>query len=64
MDSSTLTPEQIKKYRDWLSNAVPYTEAELSNIPFDSTDYDMAKSRAYMAQKALRKAGLLEEETT
>ena len=36
---------------------------EISQL-IEQGDYDMAKSRAYMAQKALRKAGLLEEETT
>ena len=61
MGSITLSQEKIDKYRQWLNNATPYTEEEMNNIPFDSGDYDMDRCRAYMAQKALKEAGLLEE---
>lgn len=62
MESITLSQERIDKFRQWLKNAIPYTYEEIVNIPFDSTDYDMDRCRAYMAQKALREAGLLDEE--
>ena len=62
MASVTLTPEQIKKYRELLKQTVPYTEEEIMNIPFDSTDYDWNRRKAYSAKKSLQEAGLLDEE--
>ena len=60
--SVTLTPEQIEKYREWLKQAVPYTEKEVMDIPFDSRDYDLGRLKAYSAKKSLQEAGLLDEE--
>lgn len=58
----TLSPEQIEEYRKILMMYIPYSEEEVINIEFDSKDYDFYRLRAYMAQKALREAGLLDEE--
>ena len=45
MDSSIkkqpLTDDEIKMYREWLSEAEPYTDEEIIDIPFDSEDYDL-----------------------
>ena len=60
--SVTLTPEQIEKYREWLKQAVPYTEKEVMDIPFDYRDYDLGRLKAYSAKKSLQEAGLLDEE--
>lgn len=61
MASITLTQEQIEKYKEWLKQAVPYTEEEIMDIPFDSTDYDWSRRKAYAAKKALKEAGLLDD---
>lgn len=61
MDSVTLTQEQIKKFREWLKEAKPYTDEEHDAIPLDSTNYDWKRMKAYIAKKALQKSGLLEE---
>ena len=61
MDSITLTPEQIKKFKNWLKEATPYTDEEHDAIPFDSTNYDWKRMKAYMAKKKQKKAGLLDE---
>lgn len=57
MDSNTssklpewLTPEKIRMYKEFLTKAVPYTEEEVDDIPFDSTDYDVDKMNAYDAK--------------
>lgn len=57
----TLSPEQIEEYRKILMMYIPYSEEEVINIEFDSKDYDFYRLRAYMAQKALREAGVLDE---
>ena len=61
MALTSLTPEQIEKYKLILKETSPYTEEEVINIPFDSNDYDWKRLKAYMAKKTLREAGLLEE---
>ena len=58
----TLSPEQIEEYRKILMMYIPYSEEEINQLELDSTDYDFFRRRAYMAQKALREAGLLNEE--
>lgn len=58
---NTLTPEQIQRYKKRLETTKPYTEEEINNIPFDSPEFDFDRSEAYMAKKALQKAGLLKE---
>lgn len=62
MASNTLNSELIEFFKKCLAEAEPYTEEEMLNIPADSTDYDPKKRSAYMAQKVLREAGLLNEE--
>lgn len=57
----TLNPEQIDNYKEILRKYKPYSEEEINNLELDSKDYDYWRRRAYMAQKALREAGLLEE---
>ncbi len=61
MASITLKPEQIENYKQILKKYTPYTEDEINHIETDSTEYDYWRRRAYMAQKALKEAGLLEE---
>lgn len=66
MDSNTasklpewLTPERIREYKEDLAKAVPYTEAEVDNIPFDSIDYDVDRMDAYDAKRILSKYNLI-----
>lgn len=47
-------------YKEFLTKAVPYTEAEVDNIPFDSTDYDVARMDAYDAKRILSKYNLID----
>lgn len=55
-----LTPEKIRMYKEFLTKAVPYTEEEVDDIPFDSTDYDVDKMNAYGAKRILSKYNLIE----
>lgn len=57
----TMNSKQIEEYKDWLKKYEPYTYEEFINIPLDSLEYDIGKYKAFIAQKALREAGLLEE---
>lgn len=57
----TLNQKQVEEYRDWLKKYEPYTYEEVINIPLDSQEYDIGKYKAYIAQKALKEAGLLDE---
>ena len=63
MDSSIkkqpLTDDEIKMYREWLSEAEPYTDEEIIDIPFDSEDYDLDRYRANFAKEILTKYGLI-----
>lgn len=61
MGSNTLSDDLIVFFKKCLEEAEPYTYEEIINIPADSTDYDPKRRSAYMAQKALKEAGLLEE---
>lgn len=61
MALNSLTQEQIEKYKELLKQAVPYTEEEIMSIPFDSTDYDWNRRKAYSVKKFLREAGLLDD---
>ena len=61
MALNSLTQEQIEKYKELLKQAVPYTEEEIRSIPFDSTDYDWNRRKAYSAKKFLQEAGLLDD---
>lgn len=61
MVSNTLSSDQIREYKKLLNKYVPYSEEEINAIELDSKDYDYWRMRAYIAKKALRKAGLLEE---
>jgi len=54
-----LTPEMIELLSKWLKNAVPYTEQEIVDIPFDSKEYNSDRWKAYTAQKILKKAGII-----
>lgn len=58
-NSYKLSEEEIKKYREILAKAVPYTEKEIADIPLDSCDFDIDRMSAFNAQRALKKAGLL-----
>ena len=66
MDSNTkkqsLTVDEIKMYRKWLSKAEPYTDEEIIDIPFDSEDYDLDRYKANAAKEILSEYGLLEDE--
>lgn len=66
MDSNTkkqsLTDDEIKMYRKWLSKAEPYTDEEIIDIPFDSEDYDLDRYKANAAKEILSEYGLLEDE--
>lgn len=57
----TLSQKQVSEYKEWLRRYEPYTYEEIINIPFDSQEYDIGKYKAFVAQKALKEAGLLEE---
>ncbi len=66
MDSNTtsklpewLTPERIQEYKEDLARAVPYTEEEVDDIPFDSTDYDVDRMDAYGAKRILSKYNII-----
>ena len=61
MASNTLNDNLISYYKKCLEESEPYSYEEIINIPADSTDYDPKRRSAYMAQKALKEAGLLEE---
>lgn len=54
-----LTPERIREYKEDLEKAVPYTETEVNDIPFDSTDYDVDRMDAYDAKRILSKYNLI-----
>ncbi|MEE0266338.1 MAG: hypothetical protein UD936_12005 [Acutalibacteraceae bacterium] len=58
-NSYKLSEEEIKKYREILAKAVPYTEKEIVDIPLDSWYFDIDRMSALNAQRALKKAGLL-----
>ena len=66
MDSSTLrgkkvlSDEQIRKYKTQLSRAKPYTYEEISEMEYDSLDFDIQRMEAYNAQRALREAGIID----
>lgn len=47
-------------YKEFLTKAVPYTEEEVDDIPFDSTDYDVARMDAYDAKRILSKYNLID----
>lgn len=55
-----LSDEQIKKYKAQLSRAKPYTYEEISEMEYDSLDFDIKRMEAYNAQRALREAGIIE----
>lgn len=54
-----LTDEKIQQYKEDLKKAVPYTEEEVMDIPFDSVDYDIDRMDAYDAQDILKHYGLI-----
>lgn len=54
-----LTPERIREYKEDLAKAVPYTEAEVDDIPFDSIDYDVDRMNAYGAKRILSKYNII-----
>lgn len=53
-----LTPERIKHYRDYLKKAIPYTDQEVLDRPFDSMDYDIDRDNAYTAKRLLTYYGI------
>lgn len=61
MGTVILNPEQIKNFRQTLKKYKPYSEKEILELELDSKSYDFWRWYAYMAQKALKEAGLLEE---
>ena len=62
MDSNTrkaLTDSEIKMYREWLSEAEPYTDEEIIDFPFDSPDLDLDRCRSHRAKQILTEYGLI-----
>ena len=54
-----LSLDEIAEYREQLKRAIPYTQEEIVNMPFDECDFDIERMQAFNAQRALKEAGLL-----
>ena len=66
LDSSTskgkeiLSDEEIRENKTQHSRAKPYTYEEISEMEYDSLDFDIRRMEAYNAQRALREAGIID----
>ena len=54
-----LSLDEIAEYREQLKRAIPYTQEEIVNMPFDECDFDIERMQAFNAQRALKEAGVL-----
>lgn len=54
-----LSDEKVKKYKDMLKIAEPYTIEDIEKIPLDSCDFDIDRMNAFNAKRALKEAGLI-----